>query len=482
MVQQLVYNVEEMTQEIYDEWDNLIKTQECAECGSHLTRYVIPPPEGSPAGTLGKKALGCAHDHSHTGFRQLTCYTEDYRRGMEVHPTIRDKIERKMMNKTEFVRAVQLLALRFPDAIKDKAGAALFINDCMRLGLDPLIQPAEAVPIAFKSKDKDNKEKWTVAMIVTEDGALSMAARGCPDEYDGAPATMPLLDYLMSAHPQRPLEELEKIAEHIAKELCDDAKAYVWVAMGKRRGAADVNPVYGYYTQAERKKAADKRLPAASQPGNQARVRAVKRWVRETFPEARQRMLEYTEALNRRSEGVQEALEWIDAEYRILATPDDKTPLISPPGGQKAVGATKAARTTGTKKADNKVGERAERLPGQGVAGEGLDKSAAEPSVAVEATSLSTTDIPDMATAREASAAAETGGIPIDWPWVYETFKLIKWSEDTCRSFISGVLKENADGDLRTIIPHLPRDKAERLFRELQSKRDSVQPSFFDQD
>ena len=308
----------EMTREIRAEWDAMKEAQECSVCGGHLTVHTVPEHQAL--------AITCAVNHEHVGFRQRTCMTEELRRGGAVYPTIRDNIEAKMMVKTELNRALNLLQMRFPDSIKDLAGAALFINDCMRLGLDPLIQPAEAVPIAFKTKDKAGKQKDTVAMIITEDGYLSMAARGCPDEYDAAPATMPLLDNLMREHPQRPLVELQVMATRIAQELCDDPKAFVWVALGKRRSATEIYPVYGYYRQAEWEKAKNNKLPAGTQPGNQARIRAVKRWVRETFPECRQKMLEYTAEVLRRSEAPPK-----HAGLSMPNTESSSTPLIRKP-------------------------------------------------------------------------------------------------------------------------------------------------------
>ena len=103
--------------------------------------------------------------------------------------------------------------------------------------------------------------------------------------------------------------------------------------------------VYGYFTTEERKKAQNNKLPAGTQPGNQARVRAVKRWVRENFPESRQKMIEYTDALYRRSEGAREAQELIDAEYTVFTTP-----LISPPGGKTG---PPAGNLEGTKEAES---------------------------------------------------------------------------------------------------------------------------------
>lgn len=398
---------EEMTQEIWDEWSALIRDQECAVCGGQLTIRTVPERV-----TL---VLGCP-EPTHAGFRQRTSYIEEYRRGSEVHPVIRANIEARMMQKTEFNRAMNLLAVRFPDAIKDAPGAALFINDCMRLGLDPLIQPAEAIPVPFKTRDKKGREKTTVAMIVTEDGALSMAARGCPEEYDGAPATMPLLDYLMREHPQRPFEELQEMARRTAYELCDDKDAYVWVALGKRRTASTVQPTYGYFTQDERKKAKEKKVPAGSQPGNQARVRAVKRFVRENFPEARQKMIEYTSEIYRRAEGAIAAQEFIDAEYTIITGPLRKLPPH-------------------------------------------------------------TTDSPVPETNEPWSDEGE--GFNIDLTWLDETLKFIKWSEDTAKSWIASNLKVYIKGNLKDGLASLSREQAETFVHELQERAARKQPELF---
>jgi hypothetical protein len=262
-------------------------------------------------------------------------------------------------------------------------------------------------------------------MIVTEDGALSMAARGCKDEYDGAPATMPLLDYLMREHTERPFDDLEKMARRTAQDLCDDPDAYVWVALGKRRSASETNPVYGYYTQAERKKALQNHLPAGNQPGNQARVRAVKRWVRENFPEARQQMLEYTSELNRRSAGALEAQAWIDAEYKFITEAGDKALALQSPVGQKS------SKSRATKKTETVALEQAP---------EGDDE------------------------------------LKIDQDWFDETLKLIHWSEATCKSWIASNLQVEIKGDLKEGISQLPRDKGRLLFRELQNRRDNIQP------
>jgi hypothetical protein len=380
--------------------------------------------------------------------------------------------------------------MRFPSAIKDVAGAALFINDCMRLGLDPLIQPAEAIPIPFKSKDKAGRERYTVAMVVTEDGALSMVARGCPGEYDGAPATMPLLDYLMRQHPQRPMEELQEMARRTARELCDDEEAFVWVALGKRRSATDFNPVYGYYTQAEWKDDKGKRLPAAAQPGNQARVRAIKRWVRENFPEARQKMLEYTSSLAEQEGRPPELGDTIDAEFTLITgPPEKKSPLISPPGGRTAPAkGPKPATKPQTQQGEKKVAETAEREtensagPGAGKVTPAAESGAGEDNLFSPQQRSGTPPAGGASTETPPTEppAIVGNGFRIELPWLDKTLKSIKWSEDTAKSWISSNLKVDTKGKLPEVVTRLTREQAERFVHELQERAARGQPGLFD--
>ncbi|GAI55231.1 unnamed protein product, partial [marine sediment metagenome] len=240
----------------------------CGECGSPLVLCW--------GGTWGIESyvLRCAKDEEHKGLVEQATYTQAHRRGEEVHPAIRDAIERKLMPKDELGRAINLLALKYPKAIVDPATASLFIIDCARLDLDPLIAPAEAVPVAFKGKGG----KATVQMIVTEDGWLSMAARGCAERWAGAPSVEPIDD------------------QKLAESLCGDKNAWLWKATGRTKDMPEGHSsiAYGYFTTREFKQAQQRGTPAATQPGNQARVRAIKRWARENFPECRQKMMEIT--------------------------------------------------------------------------------------------------------------------------------------------------------------------------------------------
>lgn len=478
----------EVNQANWEEWNKLKLTQVCSECGGELDIRTVPERESL--------IFGCP-THPDAGFRQRTSYTEDHRRGVAVPLVIKDKIEASLMvsehvlmDAGELRRAMNLLQMRFPAAIKDLAGASLFIHDCLRLGLDPLIQPAEAVPVPFRTKDSNNREKYTVAMVVTEDGALSMAARGCAEEYDGAPATMPLLDYLLREHPQRSLDEVDKMAARTAKQLCDDEQAWVWVALGKRRSADIINPVYGYFTRAEQKKAADNKLPAGSQPGNQARVRAVKRWVRENFPEARQKMLEYTRALNQRTGGIPELQEFIDAEYTVITGPPDKnhTLISRPQAGTGHKQLAKPARTKSSKRAEHEVGDSAKRYtnPGRGDVSN-ADKAGAEQQGGGETQSAAPSEADETTSGLDrnthfdpnASEAAAGDGFSILLSWHSDALKSINWSWNTARSWISSKFPDvNAEGTPAEVLSRLSRQQADIYTRELQN-RAGEQPSLF---
>jgi len=131
---------DEITQEQWEEMKKIARNNVCADCGAELQIHTNPE-----RGTL---EIGCL-DKDHHGYVERETYTQAYRRGAIVHPAIQAAIERKMVPKDELGRAMNLLALRYPDAIKDPPTAALFIMDCARLDIDPLISPAEAVPVPF---------------------------------------------------------------------------------------------------------------------------------------------------------------------------------------------------------------------------------------------------------------------------------------------------------------------------------------------
>ncbi|MBA7673347.1 hypothetical protein ES703_81542 [subsurface metagenome] len=100
----------------------------------------------------------------------------------------------------------------------------------------------------------------------------------------------------------------------------------MWKATGRTKDMAEGQETfaYGWLKRNEWEQAKARGTPAGELPGNQARVRAIKRWVRENFPEARHKMMELTREWMSRAEGVVEAQDVIEAEYRILAVPEEK--------------------------------------------------------------------------------------------------------------------------------------------------------------
>lgn len=389
---------DEVTQEQWDEMKQIARNYVCAECGGTLLIHTVPE--------RAVISVAC-HTPDHHGLVERETWTQSFRRGEEVHPAIRSAIERKMMPRDELGRAMNLLALRYPRAIVDPPTAALFILDCARLDLDPLISPAEAVPVPFKSRRKVGEaweEKVTVQMVITEDGWLSMAARGCPDRWAGAPSVERVDD------------------KDLALSLCSDPDAWVWRATGRTKDMepGQTSSAYGYYTHKEHKKAVEGNLPAATQPGNQARVRAIKRWVRENFSESRQRMMDITAEWVDRAEGVKAAKEFIDAEYSFISLPK---------GGEKPsekVGAAPQATKTETAPAAE------EKPPHEAIEGEGFS---------------------------------------INLQWLDESKKALKWTDDTVKTFLVKY-KVSPQGTLTEVLGRLTREQAEDFVKEINSRRE----------
>lgn len=241
-----------------------------------------------------------------------------FRRGESVPAHIEQSIRGAMLpgGHEKLTTAIALLKMRFPLASLDEPSAALFIMDCMRLDLDPLL--GEIVPVTFKVEDKSTGQRHKIVQpVIAEDGWLSMAARGCKDRWAGPPNTCRIEDYLhtLEENKGKPPEEIQKLARAMKRDICGDEQAHLWVAWGKVRidGAVmETSPTYGWY------KGSEKGPVAAELPGNQARVRAIKRWVRENFPDARKRMVDMTAEWLERGKNMAAVRQVIDAEYRII--------------------------------------------------------------------------------------------------------------------------------------------------------------------
>jgi len=395
---------DEVTQAQWDEWKQLMQDNCCAECGCDLTIKTI-----MEHSTL---YFGCPNTEHH-GFIERETYTQAFRRGAEVHPAIRDNIERKMIlpGGQPVGVALSMIQTRFPRADMDEPSAALFLWDCVRLDLDPLL--GEIFPATFKTKAKDGTEKRVVQPIISEDGWLSLAARACPEAWGGPPKTMRLEEYLQTqdAYKEKPYTEVKEIAKEIKQDLCRDPEAYVWVAIGHRKDQDDTIG-YGWYKKAE------EGVVAKNLPGNQARVRAIKRWVREVFPEAKAKMKEMTATWMERAGDVRDIQNVIEAEYHIVT----EEPPSKPEG-------------------DKKIGGAGEKGEGEPVA-----------------------------------EAAEGEGFTIDLIWLKESQKALKWSDDTLKTFLVSQYKVSPQGTLSEVLQRLTREQAEDFVKEINSRVEKQKP------
>jgi len=192
-------------------------------------------------------------------------------------------------------RLALLVGERFPDL--DKPSANLFAYYCIRMSLDPLTSPAEVYPVVFKGK----KGKIVVP-IFSELGLGKLAAEACPQAWSGPPAAEPVFD------------------ADLKEAICNDRNAWVWKAYGRRKDWEEgkVYETYGWMTQRQWQKAKHQGVPAGEFPSNQARVRAIKRWYMEAFPEAAGKIRELRTELIQKAEGIKEVEEVIDAEYRVV--------------------------------------------------------------------------------------------------------------------------------------------------------------------
>jgi len=413
---------EEMTDEKWGEFKGIARDYVCAECGLDLSIHTIPERESI--------TVSCMNPEHH-GWVQRETYTQAYRRGSDLHPAIKGNIEKRMMPKDDITRAMNILAARYPDVIKDAATAALFVVDCARLDLDPLLSPAEAIPVAFRGE-----KKTTISMIISSDGWLSMAARGCQEEWNGPPVIMRIEEYLSSLpqYKDTSYDDIQKITRDIKEAKCGDPDAWMSVAIGCSKTMTENKMEFGWLTRAEWKTAEDKRLPMQKVgPGNQADRRAIKRWVRTVYPECRQRMIGLTEEWRQRAEGIHEAERFIDAEYHLIEMPKVEEGRAARAKEEEG-GKRRAARTPETK---------------------------------------ATVPPPPADVAPAPSAATHIIGkdFTIERSWLTQTLSSIHWSEETAKSWLVFNLKlEETSGSLEEVLSKLTTKQVEQFMKKLDSQ------------
>ncbi len=440
----------------YEEMKQIVATQVCAQCGGELTIH-------SNVDT-GKLGVWCPYHPDHHGYVERETYTQALRRGEEVHPAIRDKIERKMIlpGGQPVEVALSMIQTRFPRADMDEPSAALFLWDCVRLDLDPLL--GEIFPATFKTKAKDGTEKKVVQPLNSEDGWLSLAARSCAKDWAGPPRTMRLEEHLQmqDAYKEKPYTEVKEIAKEIKADLCKDPEAYVWVAIGHRKDEDDTI-TYGWYKKSE------EGVVAKNLPGNQARVRAIKRWVRETFPEAKAKMKEMTATWMDRAGDVRDIQKVIEAEYHIV-TEEPPSQLKGDKKIGEKVGATAPTKIK-PKQADWRAfWEQAEQL--------GLSQKQVHEMLGVASVKEWTDQGKTLDEAIEAisvglsePATDEVAGegFSIDLTWLKESQKTLKWSDDTILTFIISQYKVSGTS-VTGALNKLTREQAEDFVNQINKK------------
>lgn len=290
-----------------EEGENLILNYVCGECEAPLVMGC-----GGNVGEPPELGVRCAQNSEHKGFKfRITDRRIARRTGVDVPAPLDAGAARRQLVK---------LCQRYPDMLEDAPSAALFFEEAHRLSLDPLMSPAECVPVAFYSKKLGHK---VIAMIISSDGWLSMAARSAPDTWMGAPT-------------------IEIITDPVAKRNIsgsDHDHTIVVQAKGFIRDSVTLQPlpagpVYGWYLNSESSQAS-----SGNSGFNMASWRATKRWVRMNYPNCRQVMMQQTSDFMTESEGIKVSSKIIDAEWHLIEAPASAAEETSGAGTAAQVGA-----------------------------------------------------------------------------------------------------------------------------------------------
>ncbi|GAI89389.1 unnamed protein product [marine sediment metagenome] len=68
----------------------------------------------------------------------------------------------------------------------------------------------------------------------------------------------------------------------------------------------------------------------------------------------------------------------------------------------------------------------------------------------------------------------------IDPTWLNESLKELKWSDDTCKTFLVSQYKVSPQGTLEDVIRRLTREQAEEFVKEIQDRTAKKQPGLFE--
>jgi len=67
-------------------------------------------------------------------------------------------------------------------------------------------------------------------------------------------------------------------------------------------------------------------------------------------------------------------------------------------------------------------------------------------------------------------------GITIDLDWLQETLKLLRWTEETAKGFLTSHYQVDTSGSLNEVLQRLSRSQAEEFTKELNNRADKVRP------
>jgi hypothetical protein len=307
------------------EGNYLIENFICGEdgCGKNLSVA-----NGGAYGVDGLVVI-CPHNPQHTGFKPRTTALQEIRRtantGIETIPLDAATARRQMMK----------LCQRYPDMLQDLPSSALFFEECRKLSLDPLMSPAEAVPVAFFSKKLQHR---VIAMIISADGWLSMAARSAPDIWMGAPSVKIVADPVLKKNISGSDHESTIVVE--ANGFIRDPISLHPLPAG---------PVYGWFLNTESSQAT-----TGNSGFNMATWRVMKRWVRMYYPGCRQVMMQQTSSFMTESEGIKVTSQIIDAEFHLIESKSEVEETsgaeAAAPRAQKLAQAANAHKVSETKR------------------------------------------------------------------------------------------------------------------------------------
>lgn len=242
----------------FEQLRQMQRTNDCGECGSELTIRVDK--------VSGVYELVCARfplEHNQQNFQVAEPPGMLATRDGETAGQL--GLARYMSNETEARRAILAVQTKFQAQNLTILESAYFLGEYFNRGVNPLV--GEAVPAAFRNKDQRDRQ---IVLIETEQGVLSIAKRGDPARYVSTPNVQPIMD----------AEKREAI--------CGDPKAHVWEAKGKimvNDQMIDSAPTWGWVLSKDFDSPRMAQIAKDNLP-NQARVRAIKRWTKENFPDS----------------------------------------------------------------------------------------------------------------------------------------------------------------------------------------------------